>query len=74
MDSELEDIVHRMQVTKLESKLALREIEHESIKRELAARRMTAEDRVAALERCDELQSECAQLQNELHALRQPRQ
>jgi hypothetical protein len=30
MEDELEDVIYRMQITKLESKLALREIERES--------------------------------------------
>jgi hypothetical protein len=74
MDSTLDDIVYRMRLTKLESKLALREIEHDSLKREIALHRITPDRHVAARERCDELQSECAQLLIELDQLRHSRE
>ncbi len=74
MDNELEDIIYRMQITKLESKLALREIERESLKLEIAARRLTPGRHVEAIERRDELQTECEQLLTELEKLRQSHQ
>jgi len=74
MDSTFDDIAYRMRVTKLESKLALREIEHDSLKREIASRRITPDRHIAARERCDELQSECAQLLSELEQLRHSRE
>ena len=46
MDSTFDDIAYRMRVTKLESKLALREIEHDSLKREIASRRITPDGHI----------------------------
>ncbi|MGA8669684.1 MAG: hypothetical protein WB679_07400 [Terracidiphilus sp.] len=74
MENELEDIIYRMQITKLESKLALREIERESLNREIATRTLTPDRHVEAIERRDELQTECAQLLTELETLRQSHQ
>jgi hypothetical protein len=57
-------------ITKLESKLALREIEREGLTREIASRAHTPARRVEALERWDELQTECVDLLTELETAR----
>jgi hypothetical protein len=74
MANALDDIIYRMQITKLESKLALREIERESPNRGIARRTLTPEQHVEAIERRDELQTECAELLTELETVRHSKQ
>ena len=74
MENELDDIIYRMRITKLESKLALREIERECLNRQIATRTLTSDRHVEAKERRDQLQTECAQLLTELETVRHAHQ
>jgi hypothetical protein len=45
-------------------------IERESLKREIASRTLSPDHRVEAIERCDQSETECAQLLAELETVR----
>ena len=71
MSAEPEDVGRRLEVTKLEAKLVLLEMQRESLNREIASHTLSYDLHSEAIKRRDELQSECAWLVTELETLRQ---
>lgn len=66
----LDDITYRMRVCKLESALALREIEQAALTREIGSPSTIPARKVEAIERRDESLTEWSQILTELTALR----
>lgn len=71
-DDELEDIIYRMRVTKLESKLALLDIERTALRHEIASRATLPHRRVEVFDRCDQIESERTEIIADLACMRHP--
>lgn len=70
MENELDNIIFRMQVCKLESKLALREIERDGLDHEIAATALPPDRWVQAIDGSEKLHAECDELLADLETLR----
>ena len=66
----LDDITRRMRVCKLESRLALREIERDSLSREVKSPMTSPDRRGMAIERIYEIETEWAAIFAELQSVR----